>query len=106
MLAGTPSRRDTDEALGAFGIDPGSVDGPDANDEALELWPEHETPLLIFSRMLTQWRMGPSGPIGLDYTALALVEQRLGVKRRAAREAFPALQKLEAEALRWFGEQR
>ena len=74
--------------------------------EPPSLWPENETPVLLFDRMLTQWRMGFSGPVGLDYSALPLVAQTLRIGRRALREAFDGLRVCEAEALRVMRERR
>jgi hypothetical protein len=69
-----------------------------------EVWPEHETPLSLFCAMLTQWRHGPQGHMGLDYAVLPIVERRLGIEPDAARAAFPGLQMMEDEALAWFAE--
>ena len=56
--------------------------------------------------MGTQWRLGGLGSrIGLDYTALPIVEERLGLADRR-RELFPALQVMENEALRVWREQQ
>lgn len=104
MLQGTPHRRDIDEACAAFGIPAGSVEGPQTTDEDLQLWPEHATPLAIFQCMAGQWRMGPGGPIALDYTALPVVCAALRVRPGEMRRAFEPLRVMEAEALAWFGE--
>lgn len=109
MLQGAPSRRDIDEACAAFGIDPQQVGGPGAvpdNEQGFELWPEHAVPVAIFIRMAGQWRMGPGGPIALDYTALPVVCAALRIKPRQQRAAFEPLREMEAEALRWFTEQQ
>ena len=37
--------------------------------QVFKVWPENEAAFLMFVRLLTQWRMGPRGPIGLDYGA-------------------------------------
>ena len=56
--------------------------------------------------MATQWRLGGLGVrIGLDYNALPIVEERLGLADRR-RELFPALQVMENEALRVWREQQ
>lgn len=102
MLEGPQDRRDRDDALAAFGL---VAEGePDEDDQALELWPETETPLLIFSALLTQWRMGPTGAVGLDYAVLPVVERRLGITRQQSREAFEGLRVMEREALAWIAE--
>ena len=73
MLQGTPHRRDIDEACAAFGIPAGSVEGRRRQTRTCNCGPEHATPLAIFQCMAGQWRMGPGGPIALDYTALPVV---------------------------------
>lgn len=105
LLAGPHERHDSGqrEALAAFGL---ALAGPPEQPQEIEVWPETDTPARLFAGLLTQWRMGPAGPVGLDYAALPVVERRLRIGRRAAREAFAGLQVMEAEALRWFAEQR
>jgi len=34
------------------------------------VWPENEEAFSLFEQMQTQWRVGFSGPIGLDYNVL------------------------------------
>jgi hypothetical protein len=107
-LEGAP-RDDTPQALAAFGVaaaDIAHLTAAAAPPPTVDVWPDHTTPLLIFRALLTQWRMGPSGPIGLDYTVRPLVASDLRLRPRALREAWPAVQAMEAEALQWFAEQR
>ena len=58
--------------------------------------------------MQTQYLRSPlSGRVtGLNYSALPVVEQRLGMSRREARRAFDSLRTLEAHALTWFAQQQ
>lgn len=37
--------------------------------QVFKVWPENWTAVCMFLKLMTQWRMGPRGPIGLDYTA-------------------------------------
>lgn len=60
---------------------------------------------MTFIDVCTQWRMGPNGPVGLDYAALP-PKCRPGVAGRRGRQALEYLQVMEAEALRWFAERR
>jgi hypothetical protein len=85
-------------------VDPTPAADPDAH--LIDLWPEHDIPLLIFRAMLTQWRMGPGGPVGIDYNCLPWVAQQLRIKPRVLRAAFCDLQVMEDEALLLFMEQR
>lgn len=61
--------------------------------------------MALFCGLLTQWRMGPNGPIGLDYAVLPLVARSTRIQPRRMRQAFGALQTLEAEALTIWSEQ-
>lgn len=108
MLAGTPGRRDLDAACAAFGVAPAAVmeAGPQPGGAELVLWAENVAATVLFMRLCGQWRMGPGGPIALDYTALPVVARLLRMGRRAQREAFEPLRVMEAEALAWFDEQQ
>lgn len=54
--------------------------------------------------MQTQWRIGMGGATGLDYSALPVVEDRLGVPKQRRAECFRGLQIIEREVLRVWGE--
>jgi len=45
----------------------------------VEVWPETLPAIQIFLSVLTQWRTGPSGPVGLDYLAVDLVMNYKGI---------------------------
>jgi len=60
------------------------------------VWPAVE----VFSAMGTQWRMGPGGPIGLDYGALPAVLRMMGAKRDEWPDLFDDLRVIEREALK------
>ena len=82
------------EAGAAFGLDIALPERP-----ACEVWPETWRVLQLVDQAQTQWRMGPSGPIGLDYLALpAWCRPGAGGTRRS-RQVFEALQVMEAAAL-------
>ena len=36
----------------------------------VEIWPPNMAPCTVFMDLCTQWRMGSSGPVGLDYNVL------------------------------------
>ena len=68
--------------------------------EPLGIWPENWRSVCISSAMHTQWRMGPAGPIGWDYTALPIVEARIDAPAGdEAADEFSALQIIEGELL-------
>lgn len=50
--------------------------------------------------MLTQWRVASSGVIGLDYAALPVVMDMLGVTSSERGSIFEDLRVMEAEALK------
>ena len=49
----------------------------------VEIWPDQVPVVNLFSSVLTQWRMGPSGPVGLDYAG---VEATMRMKMVPAKE--------------------
>lgn len=71
-----------------------------------ELWAENEPAALLFRAMRTQLRTsGWTGHVeGFDYTALPVVERRLRLRPRVARDVFPDLQVMEREMVSWFAE--
>ena len=62
-----------------------------------QVWPENWTPFQVFSQLSTQWRVGYSGPTGLDYTAVEWVMSLMKVKKK--REVFRAIRIMESSAL-------
>jgi hypothetical protein len=71
----------------------------DIADQALEVWPENWLPLQVLSAMQTQWRCGPSGAIGLDYTVLTEIWRRCKVPPAQRDTVFRDLQVMEDAAL-------
>jgi hypothetical protein len=53
----------------------------------------------VFSRLVTQWRVGPAGPTGLDYTALVPVLDLLSVPAQERSALFEDVQTMERAAL-------
>ncbi len=82
-------------SLAEFGLKPD--DFPVA---VIELWPENVTPKVVFEAMGSQWRIGFSGPTGLDYGALAGVMRLLGVPGDAEIDVFDGVRVMESAALR------
>lgn len=70
------------------------------------MWPENVPAVNTFIAIATQWRMGPSGPIGLDYNSLNFVLKLSGFPESAWPEAFEGLRVMESEALKIMGENR
>lgn len=67
--------------------------------EPLAVWPENWRPVRIAAAMMTQWRIGPGGAIGWDYTALPVVEARVDGEPGDPADEFAALQVIEAKML-------
>lgn len=68
--------------------------------------PENWPVITLFAEVMTQWRMGSAGPIGLDYAVVERQAELIGLRRREMRAAWPLLKTMEIEALAWFSEQR
>jgi hypothetical protein len=62
-------------------------------------WADNVTPTAVFAAMQTQWRVGPAGPYGLDYTALTEVLRMLGIARSEWAEVLTCIRVMEGEAL-------
>jgi hypothetical protein len=68
-------------------------------DDDVEIWPDNWPVFRLFNSLGTQWRTGPGGATGLDYTSIRDVASYIGIKKRQIPELFPDLQVMEAEAL-------
>jgi hypothetical protein len=71
----------------------------DMPDTAYDVWPDNWSAVRVFEAMSTQWRTGPRGATGMDYTAIPQVAWMLGIKRPELSEIFNDLRLMEAEAL-------
>ena len=63
-----------------------------------EVWPENMPVLRLFDAMRTQWRVGFSGPYGLDYGPMTGLMDILGIDDREW--AFEGLRVMEQVALK------
>ncbi|WLG43228.1 DUF1799 domain-containing protein [Pseudomonas sp. FP1740] len=68
-------------------------------DDEVEVWPDNWPAFRLFNALGTQWRTGPGGATGLDYSVVREVAILIGLKKRQIPELFPDLQVMEAEAL-------
>ena len=73
----------------------------EASGEAVGVWPDNVSTLNVFVAMSTQWRVGNNGATGLDYAALPVVEDRVGI-----RADFDGLRAMEEAALAQMAENR
>ena len=70
------------------------------------VYPDNVKTVEVFSSMLTQWRMGPVGPIGFDYGVLPMVMRFNSVHRDDRQDVFEGLRVMEMSALRTMREKR
>lgn len=76
-------------------------------DESYELLECTADSWAFFLQVCRQWRMGPSGPIGLDYTVLPMMFDLWGIDSREERRWLMAdLQIIETAALNQMAENR
>lgn len=71
----------------------------DFQEEAFEIWPENQESIALFSSLSTQWRMGYSGPTGLDYNVLFARMDRLNLDGEKYEQMFQDIRVIESEAL-------
>lgn len=88
---------EVDDALAAFGF---FAVRPAAEFEDLYLWPENLACWQLFQAVATQWNVGPSGPIGLNYLAVEMVRKHRGFKNKEwSSSVFEEIQAMELATL-------
>lgn len=65
-------QRPTAEQLAGTGLKPKHYVEPE-----VVVWPENWRAIEVFRRFSTQWRVGPAGPIGLDYGVIQYEATRM-----------------------------
>ncbi|QQP97935.1 DUF1799 domain-containing protein [Lysobacter enzymogenes] len=78
----------------------------DLPDDECEVWPDNELAALVFIRMVTQWQVGPAGPVGLKYESLPVVMKILQVPQDEELDVLDCIRVMEAEVIKMFGERR
>ena len=71
----------------------------EASGPPVEIWPETELPFRVFSDLSTQWRMGGSCPVGLDYGVLFHKLDRMKLSEDEYERVESAVRVMEDEAL-------
>lgn len=84
----------SEQKLGQFGLT-----GSDLQVEEVEVLPDVWPAFLLFRAMSTQWRAGMGGPTGLDYAALPVTGDLLGMTSEEIRSAFEDVRVMEGVAL-------
>lgn len=72
----------------------------DYEEPEVELWPDNEPAIGLYSRVATQWRTGPGGPFGLDYNIVYREMDDQGLSGDSREEMKAAIRVIEAAALR------
>jgi hypothetical protein len=72
----------------------------------VDVYPENWPAVEVFSSVMTQWRIGMSGPTGLDYAVLPGVMEMIGIGRKDRRDVFDGVRVMESEALKVLSEKR
>ena len=70
------------------------------------IYPDNLDAVAVFADLLTQWRWGPAGPTGLDYTALSVVLDLRDIASSDRASIFDGVKVMEREALATIREQR
>lgn len=70
-----------------------------AESDGIELWPDTVQAFGVFSRLNTQWRVGVGGRTGLDYAAVPITLELLGIERAEWPALFDDLRHMERAAL-------
>lgn len=67
----------------------------------IEVLPDNLDSVALFTDVMTQWRMGPAGPIGLDYAALESVMRIRRIPRGEREQLLEDVRVMESAALDW-----
>ena len=62
-----------------------------------EVWEEHWESVMLFIKLLTQWRTSMGGVIGFDYNVLQMLFELYDIDNR--KEIFEDIQVMEREAI-------
>lgn len=111
----TPARPaaidETDESASALGVPPEMLAElkaraplPPPPPPSCTVWPCNTPAVALFESLFTQWRVGPGGVVGLDYTVLPIVARSRGIAPRRLPQLLPDLQVMEDEALSLYAE--
>jgi hypothetical protein len=92
-----PPKQPKQSELAAIGLTAEDLEEPGG---AFALWPDNADAFNVMQVLSGQWRIGPGGPIGLDYNVLEIGFRHARIPRRARRDVFRDLQVMEEEALK------
>jgi hypothetical protein len=63
------------------------------------IFPDNMQTVKVFSDMLTQWRVGPGGIVGLDYGVIPIIFRIRKIRREDREEIFDGLTVMERAAM-------
>lgn len=90
-------------AMAALGFDPEDFDD---SDNEVGVWECNADAYYVFRSMATQWRVGMAGATGLDYAAMPVVMDMVGVRRKNRPDVFESVRIMEEEALTTWAERK
>jgi hypothetical protein len=96
VLQGPPDAAELKASAAAWGL---ALEMPQ---QLQPVWAELAAVVALFGAMQTQWVLDADGQPALNYAALPVVEQRVGIAPRRRRRVFADLRVMEAEGRRWF----
>jgi len=67
-------------------------------EQGIEVWEDNWPIFIVFTKMSTQWRCGPGGPVGLDYNVAKWLFELHDIQDQ--RQALSDLRMMEAAALK------
>lgn len=71
----------------------------DFPEPVVEVWEENWEPVCLYLRYANQWRMGPRGPAGLDFTVIHHALDRKGITGDDFDDFVDSMQVIERAAL-------
>lgn len=90
-------------AMAELGFDPEDFDD---NEFTIEVWECNADAFYVFEAMATQWQAGMAGATGLNYTAMPVVMEMVGIGKKRRPEVFASVRIMEQEALKTWAEER
>ncbi|HHK5988958.1 DUF1799 domain-containing protein [Neisseria sp. P0009.S008] len=91
----------TVSSLGFFGFDADELTA-----DEVDVWPNNWEAVQLFLAVSGQWRVSMVGAYALDYNAVDVAMDMMGVKKRRRKKLFGFLRVMEREALSIMGEKK
>ena len=75
------------------------MDAEGFRDEDTYIYPDNERAVMVFIDIMTQWRTGAAGAVGLDYNVLPMVFELRKIDGEERAEVFDGVRIMESAAL-------